>query len=154
MCVRYSQHDVIINKVVSLTPPDPSLTPANLLHATRHFPLWESVDCFDCLGMPESQHEEIERMLDVEKAKQQLFTTWLASHPCPSWEHMKYLLQRGVGGEEGDRGAVEVVESNLMSELDILGKWSKYTYSFSFNKYNTFLSVTVNKSVLSRPLNC
>ena len=92
-------------------------------------------------------------MLDDEEAKQQLFTTWLASHPCPSWEHVKDLLY-GVGGEEGERAAHEVEETYLKSELDILGKWSKYTYSFSFNKYNTFLSVTVNKSVLSRPLNC
>ena len=103
--------------------------------------------------MPESQHEEIVRRLDGEEAKQKLFTTWLAGHPCPSWRNVKDLLTR-VGGEEGRRAADEVEETYLKSELDILGKWSKYTYSFSFNKYNTFLSVTVNKSVLSRPLNC
>ena len=103
--------------------------------------------------MPMSQHEEIVRRLDGEEAKQQLFTTWLASHPCPSWEDVKDLLG-WIGGEEGERAADEVEETYLKSELDILGKWSKYTYSFSFNKYNTFLSVTVNKSVLSRPLNC
>ena len=150
-CVCYSQHYVIINKVVSLTPPDPSLTPANLLHATRHIPLWWSGDSYNWLNMPVSQHEEA---FDGEKAKQQLFTTWLASHPCPSWEHVEYLLRYGVGGEEGERAADEVKETYLKSELDILGKWSKYTYSFSFNKYNTFLLVTVSKSVLSRPLNC
>ena len=104
--------------------------------------------------MPKSQHDEIVRMLDDEEAKQQLFTTWLASHPCPSWERVKYLLKVGVGGEKGRRAADEVEETYLKSELDILGKWSKYTYSFSFNKYNTFLLVTVNKSVLSRPLKC
>ena len=101
-----------------------------------------------------SQHDEIVRMIGGEEAKQQLFTTWLASHPCPSWEHVKDLLEVVVGGEEGRRAADEVEETYLKSELDILGKCSKYTYSFSFNKYNTFLSVTVNKSVLSRPLNC
>ena len=104
--------------------------------------------------MPESQHDEIVRMLDDEEAKQQLFTTWLASHPCPSWHYVWRLLIVVVGGEEGERAADEVEETYLKSELDILGKWSKYTYSFSFNKYNPFLSVTVNKSVLSRPLNC
>ena len=129
---------MFINKVVSLTPPDPSLTPANLLHATHHIPLWESVGSYHYLNMPESQHEEIVRRLGGEEAKQQLFSTWLASHPCPSWEDVKYLLKYGVGGEEGERAADEVKETYLKSELDILGKWSKYTYSFSFDKYNTF----------------
>ena len=104
--------------------------------------------------MPESQHDEIAKAFDDEEAKQQLFTTWLASHPCPSWEDVKNLLEYGVEGEEGERAADEVEETYLKSELDILGKWSKYTFFFSFNKYNTFLSVTVNKSVLSQPLNC
>ena len=104
--------------------------------------------------MPKSQHDEIAKAFGGEEAKQQLFTTWLASHPCPSWDHVWGLLRLGVGGEKGRRAADEVAETYLKSELDILGKWSKYTYSFSFNKYNTFLSVTVNKSVLSRPLNC
>ena len=148
------QHYVIINKVVSLTPPDPSLTPANLLYATRHIPLWGSVDSYVGLDMPESQHEEIVRKFHREEVKQQLFTTWLAGHPCPSWGHVEYLLRYRVGGGKGERAADEVKETYLKSELDILGKWRKYTYSFSFNKYNTFLSVTVNKSVLSQPLNC
>ena len=104
--------------------------------------------------MPKSQHEEIVSKFDGEEAKQQLFTTWLANHPCPSWEQLRDLLWNAVGGEEGERAADEVEETYLKSELDILGKCSKYTYSFSFNKYNTFLSVTVNKSLLSRPLNC
>ena len=105
--------------------------------------------------MPKSQHEEIVRMIGGEEVKQQLFTTWLAGHPCPSWEQvLRLLLLSGVGGEAGERAAVEVKETYLKSELDILGKWSKYTYSLSFNKYNTFLSVTVNKSVLSQPLIC
>ena len=111
------------NKVVSLTPPDPSLTPANLLHVTRHIPLWESEGSYDYLHMPESQHDEIVRRFDGEEAKQQLFTTWLASHPCPSWEQVKYLLRGeggffgGVGGEEGKRAALEVEETYLKSEL-------------------------------------
>ena len=71
--------------------------------------------------MPESQHNEIVKVFDGEEAKQQLFTTWLASHPCPSWEDVKYLLKNAVGGEEGERAADEVEETYLKSELDILG---------------------------------
>ena len=104
--------------MVSLTPPDPSLTPANLLHATRHIPLWESGGSYGGLDIPESQHEEIVRGLDGEEAKQQLFTTWLAGHPCPSWDHVAYLLRHGVGGEKGERAADEVEETYLKSELD------------------------------------
>ena len=87
--------------------------------------------------MPESQHDEIVSKLDGEEAKQQLLTTWLASHPCPSWEDVWRLLD-GVRGPEGERAADEVEETYLKSELDILGKWSQYNYSFSFNRYNTF----------------
>ena len=74
--------------------------------------------------MPESQHDEIVRSFDGEEAKQQLFTTWLASHPCPSWEQVRYLLRGkeegwgGIGGEEGERAAHEVEETYLKSELD------------------------------------
>ena len=71
--------------------------------------------------MPKSQHREIRRF-DGEEAKQQLFTTWLASHPCPSWEQVSYLLRgdwwSGVGSEEGERAAHEVEEKYLRSELD------------------------------------
>ena len=84
--------------------------------------------------MPESQHEEIVKSSDGEEAKQQLFTTWLSSHPCPSWDDVWRLLVNGVGGVEGRRAADEVRETYLKSELDILGKWNMYTYSFSFNK--------------------
>ena len=78
--------------------------------------------------MPESQHDEIARRFDGEEAKQQLFTTWLASHPCPSWEQVRDLLRGdekfrvryGVGGEEGERAAHEVEETHLKSELDII----------------------------------
>ena len=76
--------------------------------------------------MPESQHDEIVRRFDGEEVKQQFFTTWLASHPCPSWEQVRCLLKGsvllgrryGVGGEEGERAAHEVEETYLKSELD------------------------------------
>ena len=64
-----------------------------------------------------SQHDEIVSKLDGEEAKQQLFTTWLAGHPYPSWEHVWELLYE-VGGEEGRRAADELEETYLKSELD------------------------------------
>ena len=67
--------------------------------------------------MPKSQHEEIVKNVDGEEVKQQLFTTWLAGHPCPSWEHVWDLLTYGVGGEDGRRAADEVEETYLKSEL-------------------------------------
>ena len=70
--------------------------------------------------MPKSQHHEIATKFDAEKAKQELLTMWQASHPCPSWEHVKDLLWRGVGGEEGERAAHEVEETYLKSELGIV----------------------------------
>ena len=108
---------------LSLTPPDPSLTPANLLHATRHIPLWRNRDSYYYLDMPESQHNEAVRRFDGEEAKQEFFTTWLASHPCPSWEQVRDLLRGdvglgGVGGKKGERAAHEVEETYLKSELD------------------------------------
>ena len=78
--------------------------------------------------MPESQHNEIVGGFSGEEAKQHLFSTWLASYPCPSWEHVWNLLMYGVGGEEGRRAADEVGETYLKSELyNILGKWIKGT---------------------------
>ena len=78
--------------------------------------------------MPKIQHDEIAGRFDGEEVKQQLFTTWLASHPCPSWEQVRGLLRGGwsggVGGEEGKRAAHEVEETYLKSELEILGQWS------------------------------
>ena len=72
--------------------------------------------------MPESQHREIASTFDGEEAKQQLFTVWLASHPCPSWKQVRNLLRDdwrggGVGGEKGKRAAREVEETYLKSEL-------------------------------------
>ena len=82
--------------------------------------------------MPNSQIEEIQRKFhydDGEEAKQQFFTTWLASHPCPSWEQVRDLLRGGtlaskVETEKGMRAAHEVEETYLKSELEILGQWS------------------------------
>ena len=72
--------------------------------------------------MPESQHDEIARRFYGEEAKRTLLTTWLASHPCPSWKHVRDLLRGdggfGVGGEEGERAAHEVEEIYLKSELN------------------------------------
>ena len=73
--------------------------------------------------MPESQHDEIVKSFFGEQEKQQFFTTWLASHPCPSWKQVRDLLRGerrggGVGGEEGERAAHEVEETYLKSELD------------------------------------
>ena len=70
--------------------------------------------------MPESQYKEIvKRFSNKEEAKQELITTWLAGHPCPSWEHVRDLLRRGVRGEEGKRAAREVEERYIKSELDL-----------------------------------
>ena len=73
--------------------------------------------------MPMSQHDEIVRSYG-RKAKQQLFTTWLTGHPCPSWDKVRGLLRCGVRGEEGRRAAHEVEETYLKSELEILGQLS------------------------------
>ena len=80
--------------------------------------------------MPVSQHDEIVSKFHGEEVKQQFFTMWLASHPCPSWEQVRDLLRGGewddgfvgvaygVGGEEGERAAHEVEETYLKNELD------------------------------------
>ena len=71
--------------------------------------------------MPESQHDEIVGMFnDDEEAKRELITTWLAGHPFPTWEHVRNLLEDGVGGEEGERAEREVEETYLKSELVII----------------------------------
>ena len=68
--------------------------------------------------MPENQYEEIVGNFDdEEEVKQELITTWLAGHPCPSWEHVRDLLRHGVGGKEGERAAREVEETYIKSEL-------------------------------------
>ena len=75
---------------------------------------------YHCLDIPHSQHDEIVgKFDDDEEAKQELVTTWLAGHPCPTWEHVKDLL-REVGGEKEERAAREVEETYLRSELVII----------------------------------
>ena len=115
---------VVIGKTIvteyslSLPPPDPSLTPANILQVTHRIPLWGGGASYYDLNMPMSQHKEIVgKFDDDEEAKQELITTWLAGHPCPSWEHVMRLLRGGVGGEEGERAAREVEETYIKSEL-------------------------------------
>ena len=99
-------------------PPDPSLTPANILRATHGIPLWGSEDSYYYLDMPESQHDEIAGRLDGEQAKLELFTTWLASHPCPTWEDVRNLLRWLERKGSGRKGAAdEVEETYLKSEL-------------------------------------
>ena len=69
--------------------------------------------------MPKSQRKEIvKKFSNKEEAKQELITTWLAGHPCPSWEHVRDLLREGVTGEEGKRAVHEVEERYIKSELD------------------------------------
>ena len=70
------------------------------------------------LDMPESLHDEIARKFDGEQAKRELFRTWLAGHPCPTWDHVERLLrglEREGRGREG--AAEEVKETYLKSEL-------------------------------------
>ena len=71
--------------------------------------------------MPESQHNEIVgKFDDEEQAKEGLITAWLAGHPCPTWEDVRYLLSDGVGGEEGQRAGDEVEETYIKSESDCI----------------------------------
>ena len=68
--------------------------------------------------MPKSLHDEIARKFDGEQAKRQLFTTWLAGHPCPTWDHVEVLLRRLESRGRGREGAAEEVkETYLKSEL-------------------------------------
>ena len=101
-----------------LTPPDPSLTPDNILQATHDIPLWRSEDSYDCLHMPESLHEEIAGKYDGEQAKHELVSTWLAGHPWPTWERVKHLLEQLEDEGRGREGAAwGVKETYLKSEL-------------------------------------
>ena len=71
--------------------------------------------------MPRSQHDErVGKFDDDEEAKRELITKWLAGHPWPTWERVRYLLEEGIGGEEGERAAREVEETYLKSELVII----------------------------------
>ena len=64
--------------------------------------------------MPKSQHEEIVAKFDGEEAKRQLFTTWLASHPCPTWDDVQYLLWRLESDGIGREGAADEVEETYI----------------------------------------
>ena len=67
--------------------------------------------------MPRSQHEEIAEKLEGEEAKHKLIATWLAGHPCPTWDNVGRLLgwlEREGRGREG--GADELEETYIKSE--------------------------------------
>ena len=101
-----------------LPPPDPSLTPDNILQSTRNIPLWNRDDSYWYLEMPRSLHDEITAKYNGEQAKRELFFTWLASHPCPTWEHVAKLLRELKRWGRGRKGAAEEVEETyLKSEL-------------------------------------
>ena len=76
-----------------LIPVDPSLTRENILEVVSNVPLWTSSDSSDHLEMPCRQHDAIVEDLKSEQAKDQIVSTWLSGHPCPSWEHIRNLLQ-------------------------------------------------------------
>ena len=68
--------------------------------------------------MPRSLYDQITAKYNGEQAKRELFSTWLVSHPCPTWEHVANLLRRlkSFGGRR--KGAAEeVLETYLKSEL-------------------------------------
>ena len=101
-----------------LPPPDPSLTPDNILQSTRNIPLWNREDSYWCLNMPHSLHNEITAKYNGEQAKRELISTWLTSHPCPTWEHVAELLRELERWGRGRKGAAEEVEETyLKSEL-------------------------------------
>ena len=107
-----------IPPILSPTPPDPSLTPDNILQATRNIPLWKSDDSYTWLHMSRSQHDEISSMYDGEKAKYELVSAWLAGHPCPSWDDVRSLLWRLEYDGRGREGAKDEVKVKyLTSEL-------------------------------------
>ena len=96
------------------TPPDPTLTPHNVLQATAGTPLWKSDDSSIYLDMPESQHDEIVAKFDEEKAKSEIVSTWLSGHPCPTWEHVLRLLRRLETYGTGREGAADEVEERYL----------------------------------------
>ena len=68
--------------------------------------------------MPRTLHDEIAAKYNGEQAKRQLFSTWLARHPCPTWEHVAKLLRELEREGRGRKGAAEEVEETyLKSEL-------------------------------------
>ena len=102
---------------ISFTSLDSTLTTDNIVLATKDIPLWEKEDSYEYLDIPESQHEEIAAKYDGEQAKRELVSTWLASHPCPSWDHVVELVKK-LEWEIGKEGlGDELEEKYLRSEL-------------------------------------
>ena len=100
------------------TPPDGSLTAANILSVCIGTPLWTSGESFLRLEMPEEVHKEIARRCDGENVKKKLILKWLDSHPCPSWKHVVRLLKELEMDGRGREGtAKEAEEKYLKSEL-------------------------------------
>ena len=64
--------------------------------------------------MPSSQHEEIAQKFEGEEAKHKLITTWLAGHPCPTWENVGRLLGWLEGEGRGREGAADEVEETYI----------------------------------------
>ena len=68
--------------------------------------------------MPQSQHQEIASKFDGEQAKLEMFKAWLAGHPFPTWENVRFLLRVLEGQGIGRAGAAEEVkETYLKSEF-------------------------------------
>ena len=107
------------------------------------------MDSYVYLDTPFSLHDEIARKFDGGQAKRELFTTWLAGHPCPTWDHVEGLLRMLESGGRGREGAAEEVkETYLKSELVsyfvsmyILSLLSLYSCLF-FHYCPTFLCYT------------
>ena len=98
--------------------PDRTLTEANILQVTANIPLWSRDDSYVALDFPLSQHDEIVSTHDREEAKREIVTSWLNTHPCPSWEHVMKLLRWLEERGRGRKGAAEEVgEKYLKSEL-------------------------------------
>ena len=93
---------------------DQTLTPVNTLKSTQDILVWEADHSYNCLDMPESVHEEITSKYSGEQAKLELFTEWLAGHPCPGWEDVRELLKRLEEWKVGKKGAAEMVEETYI----------------------------------------
>ena len=104
--------------LLSSISPDRTLTEENILQVTANIPLWNRGDSYSTLDFPFSQHDEIVSTHDGEEAKHEIVTSWLNSHPCPSWEHVVELLRRLERYGRGRKGAAEEVEEKyIKSEL-------------------------------------
>ena len=123
-CIFYYYWKFSFSLLSSISP-DRTLTEANILQVTANIPLWNSDDSHFTLDFPPSQHDEIVSTHDGEEAKREIVTSWLNTHPCPSWEHVVKLLRRLEDDARwleregsGRKGAAEEVEEKyLKSEL-------------------------------------